>query len=467
MKQGNACGVKEGRKEKFVNNSKNGRELSTVSKNSNQERKARYRQFAEPSVWNAQMLAALDNGVKGGKWFSLIDKTFRVANLKASWKKVSSRKSSPGTDGVTISQFEGRLEQELKYMQSKLRSGEYMPGLIKRINIPKSDGKSRPLGIPTLRDRVIQGAVKNVLEPIFEKEFCKSSFGFRPGLGCKDALRKVESLLKSGYNWVLDADIRGFFDAIDHEILIQKVQRKISDGKLIELITKYLKQGILEGTSSWSPEKGTPQGAVLSPLLANIYLHDMDMLMENMGFNIVRYADDFVILCRSEYEAKIALKYVEEYMNTHKLKLHDTKTKIIDARDTEGFDFLGYNFSKGTKKWPSKKSLKKFKNSVRWYTKRKTRYSMKMIIERLTPLLRGWFEYFKHCHKYLFAICDSWIRRRLRSVLLGFNKKGVAHGGFENMRWPNAYFAKMNLFSLEEAHKRACKSLSPNIKANV
>ena len=413
------------------------------------------------------MLTALETGVKGGKWFSLIDKICRVSNLKSSWNKVSSRNSSAGTDGVTISQFEGRIEQELKYIRSKLSSGAYAPSLIKRINIPKSGGKTRPLGIPTVRDRVIQGAVKNGIEPIFEKDFCKCSFGFRPGIGCKDALREVETLLKSGRTWVLDADIQGFFDAIDHDILIKKIQRNISDGKLIDLILKYLKQGILEGVSSWSPEKGTPQGAVLSPLLANIYLHDMDVLMEDMGFKIIRYADDFVVMCQSEHEAKLALKYIKKYMVTHKLKLHDTKTKIIDARDTEGFDFLGYNFSKDTRKWPTKKSMGKFKDVVRWHTKRKTRYGLKIIIERLNKQLRGWFEYFKHCYKHLFPMCDSWIRRRLRSILLGFNKKGIAHGGFENMRWPNAYFAKMNLFSLEEAHKRACKSLFLNKKLNV
>ena len=443
-----------------MSNGNAGKQLSLALQPAKQEREApRYKRHAEPSVWNERMLTALENGVKGGKWFSLIDKVVRRSNLTASWAKVKSRKGAPGADGVTLAQFEHRLEQEFNLLNGKLSDATFKPAVVRRVEIPKPDGKKRPLGIPTVRDRVAQGATKNVIEPIFEKDFSDHSYGFRPGLGCKNALKEVYSLLTSEHVWVLDADIKSYFDTIDHEILLCKVREKIADGKVIKLIELYLKQGILDGVKEWTPETGTPQGAVLSPLLANIYLDGLDKLMENESFRMVRYADDFVILTKSESEAKKALEIVREYMRKHKLELHGDKTKIVDARGEEGFDFLGYNFSQGGKKRPRKKSLQKFKDKVRWLTRRSSGQSMSAIVEKLNPVLRGWFEYFKHSWKYIFWDMDSWIRRRLRSILMKFNKERTAHGGFENKRWPNAYFAELGLYSLKEAHLKACKSL--------
>ena len=206
----------------------------------------------------------------------------------------------------------------------------------------------RPLGIPTVRDRVAQTALRNVIEPIFEKDFAPQSYGFRPGRGCKDALRRVEALLKQGYTHIVDADLKSYFDTIPHAKLIQRVKDKISDGRILKLIEAYLTQGVLEDLERWTPEKGVPQGAVISPLLSNIYLNPLDHLMAKHGIQMVRYADDFVLLCQNKAQAEDALQEVKDWTQQAGLILHPEKTRIVHAV-TEGFDFLGYHFEKETK----------------------------------------------------------------------------------------------------------------------
>jgi RNA-directed DNA polymerase len=288
--------------------------------------------WVEPVVWTERMLTALEKGVKGGKWFSLIDKIYSKHNLRAAFERVRKNRGGAGVDHVTIDRFEERLEENLERTSEELRDGTYRPQAIKRVMIPKP-GKSekRPLGIPTVRDRVVQTAIRNVLEPIFEKEFEERSYGFRPKRGCHDALNRVETLLKKGYIYVVDADIKSFFDTIPHDNLMERVREKVTDGRVLELIEEYLKQDILGTAKEWAPERGTPQGAVISPLLANIYLDPLDKHVAFWRYEMVRYADDFVILCESEEEARNALKLVEMWMTENGLTLHPEKTRIVDA----------------------------------------------------------------------------------------------------------------------------------------
>ena len=250
--------------------------------------------WVEVSVWNERMLAALENGVKGGKWFSLIDKVYRPATLLAAWRKVAANAGAAGVDRQSVEQFAARAEDYLGELEAALKAGSYEPLAVLRVEIPKGPGKMRPLGIPAVKDRIVQTALKLVMEPIFEHEFLATSYGFRPGRGCKDALREVDRLLKEGYTHVVDADLKSYFDTIPHGPLMAHVREHVSDGRLLTLIEAFLRQDIVKGVQRWTPTGGTPQGAVISPLLANIYLHSLDVLMRERGYRMVRYADDCV-----------------------------------------------------------------------------------------------------------------------------------------------------------------------------
>lgn len=315
----------------------------------------------------------------------------------------------------------------------------------------------RPLGIPTVRDRVVQGAIRHVIEPIFERDFAEESYGFRPGRGAKDALRRVWELLEREYIHVVDADLESYFDTIPHEALMERVKEKIADGKVLKLIETYLRQEVMETTKGWTPERGTPQGAVLSPLLSNIYLDPLDHRMAEMGYKMVRYADDFVILCRSEQEAQRALAEVKRWTATAGLRLHPDKTRIVDASQRGGFDFLGYHFERGYR-WPRKKTLRKLKDSLRAKTKRANGNSLETIILDVNRTLVGWFEYYKHSHWTTFEPLDGWIRMRLRSILRK-RRGGRGRGrGRDHQRWTNTFFAEQRLFSLSAALADASQS---------
>ena len=405
------------------------------------------------------MLTALEQGVKGGKWFSLIDKIHPERTLRAAFSQVAANKGAAGVDHVTVTMFDDRLEENLKRLSEDLQSGLYRPQQIRRHYIPKPGSKEkRPLGIPTVRDRVVQTAVLNALEPIFERDFAEHSYGFRPGRGCKDALRRVDQLLKSGHMYVVDADLKSYFDTIPHDRLLASVAKKVSDGRVLSLIESFLKQGVLDGLREWTPEEGSPQGGCISPLLSNISLDPLDHLMAQQGFEMVRYADDFVILCRSPEDAARALALVQEWTAKADLTLHPEKTKIVDATK-EAFDFLGYRFQRGHR-FPRPKSMQKLKDAIRAKTKRTSGESLTKIINDLTPRLRGWFEYFKHSHRYTFSALDGWIRMRLRSILRKrLGKEGRGRGS-DHQRWPNKFFAEHGLYSLKAAHNLACQSSS-------
>lgn len=417
------------------------------------------RSTAEPLVWTKRMLAALERGIVGGKWYSLIDKVYPEATLRMAFAAVSSNDGAAGVDHVGVEQYAANLDANLARLSEALRAGTYRPQAIRRHYIPKPGSEEkRPLGIPTVQDRVVQTALRMVIEPIFERDFAAQSYGFRPGRGCKDALRRVDGLLKSGHVHVVDADLRAYFDTIPKDRLLALVAGKVADRRILALVRAFLDQSVLDGGQEWTPEQGTPQGGVISPLLSNVYLDPLDHRMAEQGYEMVRYADDFVVLCQSPEQAEAALAVVRDWVAQAGLTLHPVKTRLVDAR-TDGFEFLGYRFQAG-QRWPRKKSLTKFKDTVRAKTGKTVGHGLERVIADLNPTLRGWFEYFKHSHRWTFGMLDGWIRRRLRSILRKQTKRqGIARpNGADQTRWPNAYFDGHGLFSLRRAYETARQS---------
>ena len=271
--------------------------------------------WVEPCAWNKRMLTTLESGVKGGKWFSLIDKVFDRVHLRAAFGRVARNGGAAGVDHVTVEQYDARLHENLTSLNRALRGGTYRPQLVRRVWIDKlGSSEKRPLGIPTVQDRVVQTALRNVLEPIFERDFAEHSYGFRPGRGCKDALRRVDHLLRAGYTYVVDADLKSYFDTINHSKLLALIEAKVSDGRVLSLLRMFLQQGVMDGMEQWTPASGSPQGAVISPLLSNIYLDPLDHHMAELDFEVVRYADDLVILCRSRSAAESALAGLHQWL---------------------------------------------------------------------------------------------------------------------------------------------------------
>jgi len=342
----------------------------------------------------------LENKVKGGKWHALFDKVFSELNLFTSARTVLGKKGAAGVDQQTVDDF---AEHE--------------------------------------RDEI--------------RSFHDRSFGFRRGRGCHDALRVVEEKLEAGYVYVVDADLKGYFDTIPKDRLLEMVQENISDRRVLSLIKSYLDQCIMEELRTWTPETGVPQGAVLSPVLANLYLNPLDHLIAEAGCEMVRYADDFVILCRSLEEAQLALSMVRTWVESAGLTLHPDKTHIVDSRETS-FSFLGYSY-RGKYIFPRKKSYAKIVSRIRELTPRKSGQSIECTIVQINQVTRGWFGYFRHCHWRIFKDLDGMIRRRLRRQLKKrhrVNRKRQCR----NHRWPNVYFTERGFWSLREAHFRFAQS---------
>src|SRR5659263_137997 len=349
------------------------------------------------------------------KKYSLGNQIWDKKNLENAWKQVRANRGSAGVDGVTIEEFEQNSQQNLAEIERQLKENRYVPQPVKRVLIPKDNGKMRPLGVPAIKDRVVQQALKNVLEPIFEKNFLPQSHGYRPDTDAHAAVRKAEAYINSGYHWLVDADIEGFFDHVDHKILMDLVCEQVSDGRVLSWIESILKSGIMnEGVLEESTE-GTPQGGNLSPLLANIYLNHFDRRMGDYGYLLLRYADDIIIFSKFESDAQDALKRAKEILEGElKLKLSPEKTKIIHARK-KGVEFLGFHFN-GSWRRPKDKAKKKFKEEIKRRTRRQQPVSIETVISFLNPVIRGWGNYFKGgTVKKLYGELDGYIRGRLRS----------------------------------------------------
>ena len=405
-------------------------------------------QWTEASVWTESMLATLERGVRGGKWFSLIDKVWKIETLQAASKKVIANGGSAGVDRESTEKFAEAQARKLTELSEGLRNGTYRVQAVKRVWIDKPGSREkRPLGVPAVRDRVVQAGLRSVIEPIFEKDFAEHSYGFRPGRGAQKALDRVEELLEQGRVWVVDADIKGYFDNIPQDKLMSRVEEKISDGGILKLLGEMLRAGVMETCKGWQPtEKGTPQGAVISPLLANIYLNPLDWQMDKDQHEMTRYADDFVIMCRSQEEANTVMEKLQRWIQEAGLTLHPEKTRIVNVQEG-GFEFLGYRFERG-RKWPRPKSLERLKDKIRERTPRNSGESLERIIQGINPMLKGWGTYFKRSYPTTFSSLDSYLRGRLRSILRRrIHLRGRGRGA-DHHRWPNAFFTEHGLLFL-------------------
>lgn len=353
------------------------------------------------------------------KHHSLIDKVYAPRNLEAAWAKVRANKGCAGVDRKSVEHFEQHAERYLLGLHEMLEEDRYSPHAILRVWIPKPDGRKRPLGIPTVADRVVQQAVLNVLGPIFERKFLAASHGFRPGRSTHTALRQMWKHLKRGRPWIVDADIKSYFDTIPHERLIDFVAEEVADGRVLRLVRQFLTAKVLEGTELKDVELGTPQGGVISPLLANIYLHHFDVKMAAEGYEEIRYADDFVVLCGTRKEAERALERMRDILEGELgLTVHPEKTRIVHV--SEGFEFLGYLIAKGYSLYarPREKSLERFREKVRLLTRRQQPIKLTEMIRRLCLLLRGWGNYYHKAQvRTLFYKLDRWILRRVRAFI--------------------------------------------------
>lgn len=376
------------------------------------------------------------SNVKGAdelnKIHSLIDKVYQITNIKMAWDRVRRNKGVGGIDNETIETFASKENEEINELRKELKEGEYKPLPVKRVYIDKrgATGEKRPLGIPVIKDRICQQALKNRLEPIFEQCFNECSFGYRPNRSTHMAMRKIWKEINEGNEWVVDADLRNYFGTVNHELLINLIARKVSDGKVIKLIRSMLTAGYIDEGTLYTTERGTPQGSVISPLLSNIYLTPFDNIMTSQGYKLTRFADDWLIVCKTKKEAEEALKLAKQTLKRLGLEIHPNKTRITHIK--WGFEFLGYKIKKGKGlklnrdkikskinkinlyAYPKDKSTKRLMDEIRDRTKRKKPLKLEEVIELINPVIRGWGNYYKKANvRKIFNKLDRWIIRRL------------------------------------------------------
>lgn len=416
------------------------------------------------------------------KWHSLIDKVYALSNLQSAWERVRANRGAAGGDGMTVAKFAEDADARLQQLSQELRAKTYRPQPVRRVFLPKSGGGQRPLGIPTVRDRIVQQALLQVLEPIFEGKFSRRSHGFRPGRGCASALEVVDQALRHGYGWVVDADLHSFFDTVDHEKLLDALNAEVADGSVLKLIRRILQAGVsLPETAEVEPtELGTPQGGPLSPLLANVYLHVFDVEMVQAGYGLVRYADDFVIFTHSEAEAATALALARSILEERLgLRLHPEKTRVVSV--AQGFEFLGFHYyadpkdSTGTclRKEVRPKSVRRFRDAIRARTPRlknqrlPRRQTVRLdrlqrnarvqeMIRSLNQYLEGWHWYFKYVWSYDWYLptFDQFVRRRVRTALTGRMGRG-----WWQVQLSNAVLADLGLLSVADLNRPYRQSL--------
>jgi len=406
--------------------------------------------------WTEEMVAALPRyRAEGRKWFQMYDKIADERTLRLAWERINARTTGEarlrgaGLDGMNMEAFAVLADSRLPAMAGELKARTWKPTPVKRHWIPKpGSNKKRPLGLPTIADKVVQEAVRGVIEPIWEEQFLDGSHGFRPGRSTDSACRMMEMHLEQGRVWVVDADISGCFDNISHKAIAKLLERRLADGRVVWVIEAMLKAGVMEGWSLNRTSAGTPQGGVISPLLCNIVLHELDTRLEAEGIAWVRYADDFVLLCETREQAERAHDIAAQALAPLGLRLNGEKTRIVHL--DEGFDFLGWRY-KGRQRWPRDKSVKAFRQKAKLKTLRNRPGSIEAVCAELEPLLRGFFNYFRNGNSArTFSHVTGWLRRRLRGMLRKrqYGKSGISTR-MEHFVWPNAYFAAKGLFDLQ------------------
>ncbi|WP_026608986.1 group II intron reverse transcriptase/maturase [Methylocaldum szegediense] len=342
----------------------------------------------------------------------LMQRVVDSANMRRAWKRVFSNKGAPGSDGMTLKEFPAFAREHWAAIRQALLDGTYRPQPVRRVSIPKPNGGERMLGIPTVVDRVIQQAIQQILTPIFDPDFSESSFGFRPKRCAHGALRQVQGHIRKGYRVAVDLDLEKFFDKVDHDVLMARVARKVSDKRLLGLIGRYLRAGVLVDEEIQPTELGTPQGGPLSPLLANILLDDLDKELERRGHAFARYADDLLVLVKSERAGERVKTSIARFLTGElKLAVNERKSRVVSV---EHCTFLGFTFRKGKLRW-SDEAFDDFKHRIRQLTGRSWGVSMAYRLEKLAIYVRGWMNYFGISDYYRpIPEIDAWIRRRIR-----------------------------------------------------
>lgn len=407
------------------------------------------------------------------KWYSLIDKIYRKENLEQAFRRVKRNHGAPGIDGETVLDFNEALETNIEFLHEKLKTNTYEPDPVRRVEIEKPDGGIRLLGVPTVKDRVVQQAIVNIIEPIYEPTFHPSSYGYRPNHSPQQAVAKAERFMnRYGLTEVVDMDLSKCFDTLDHELLMRAVSERISDGKVLGLIRKFLKSGVMENDQFIETKVGSCQGGVISPLLSNIYLNQFDQKMKGKGLRIVRYADDILIFAKDRQTAGNYKAYATKVLEQElKLKVNETKTRLTSVR--EGVTFLGFVIYENYLVIDPKR-VKRFKDKVREKTKRGSGRKLESIIRELNPVLRGWINYYRIANiKSLVKQMMAWIRRRLRMIKMkqwktykamhkAMRKQGIKGNGEKmavtkwknstvhvvHMLLPNQYFEDLGLIDL-------------------